>query len=53
MIVVLLSASWNESLHAFCVLFLLSIVLFVLLRFTDYDYPFGKITLFLKMLCIC
>ena len=34
------------------VLFLLAIVLSVLLRFTDFDYPFGIFKLFLPISCI-
>ena len=42
-----------RSLFAPVVLFLLAIVLPVLLRFTDSDYPFGIFKLFLTFNCIC
>jgi hypothetical protein len=34
-------------------LFLLAIVLSVLLRYTDSDYPFGIFKLFLKQMSLC
>jgi hypothetical protein len=37
-----------EKKFSLFVLFLLAIVLSVLLRYTDYDYPFGIFKLFLK-----
>ena len=41
---------FDNNLLQFVVLFLLAIVLSVLLRYTDYDYPFGIFKLFLQKL---